>query len=172
MRLGKSHSKSAAAEKKAGAGMTTDPREQRGLIIAARSRALRRKGNLWHVPSQQPSHPHYLVNLKAQTCTCLDHQEAGHKCKHIWAAEIVYQREFEFNDDGTVTERAARQRTMRGWPGSLIGFRRRSVGRAIFIIGRILRLVVICEIDLKPVLPSGVASGIFCEFPWTSTLHL
>ena len=81
-----------------------DPREERGLIIAARSRALRRKGNLWHVPSQQPSHPHYLVNLKAQTCTCLDHQEAGHKCKHIWAAEIVYQREFEFNDDGTVTE--------------------------------------------------------------------
>jgi hypothetical protein len=30
--------------------------------------------------------------------------EGGHKCKHIYAAEIVLQREFEFNDDGSVTE--------------------------------------------------------------------
>jgi transposase len=80
------------------------PREERGLILAARSRHITRKGNLWKVPSAQPNTPGYLVNLTAQTCTCLDHQEGGFKCKHIFAAEIVYQREFEFNDDGTVTE--------------------------------------------------------------------
>lgn len=81
-----------------------DPREERGLIIAAKSRHITCKGNLWRVPSQQKDTPGYLVNLKAQTCTCLDHQEGGHKCKHIYAAQFVYQREFEFNADGTVTE--------------------------------------------------------------------
>jgi transposase len=80
-----------------------DPREQRGLVIAAKSRHIKQKGTLWQVPSQQDSR-YYLVNLNAQTCTCLDHQEGGHKCKHIYAAQFVYQREFEFNDDGTVTE--------------------------------------------------------------------
>ena len=84
--------------------MTMEAREQRGLVIAATARSIRRKGNLWKVPSAQPNTPGYLVNLEKQTCTCLDHQEGGHKCKHIYAAEIVYQREFEFNDDGTVTE--------------------------------------------------------------------
>ena len=76
-----------------------EPREERGLIIAAKSRNIRRKGKLWQVPSQQDSR-YYLVNLQAQTCTCLDHQEGGHKCKHIYAAQFVYQREFEFNADG------------------------------------------------------------------------
>lgn len=81
------------------------PREERGLLIAAKSRNIRRKGKLWVVPSQSHTATgHYLVNLEAQTCTCLDHQEAGHKCKHIFAAQFVYQREFEFNEDGTVTE--------------------------------------------------------------------
>jgi transposase len=83
--------------------MTMTPREERGLIIAAKSRHIKQKGKLWQVPSQQDSR-YYLVNLQAQTCTCLDHQEGGHKCKHIYAAQFVYQREFEFNDDGTVTE--------------------------------------------------------------------
>jgi transposase len=83
---------------------TMTPREERGLILAARSRGIKRKGNLWNVPSSQVNHHSYLVNLSAKTCTCLDHQEGGHKCKHIYAAEIVYQREFEFNSDGTVTE--------------------------------------------------------------------
>src|SRR5947207_9456945 len=80
------------------------PREERGLLLAARSRHIRRKGKLWAVPSAQKDTPGYFVNLQAQSCTCLDHLEGGHKCKHIYAAEIVYQREFEFNDDGTVTE--------------------------------------------------------------------
>jgi len=82
-----------------------DPREERGLLIAAKSRVKRKgTGDLWIVPSQSESDQKYIVNLKAQTCTCLDHQEGGHKCKHLYAAQIVYQRELEFNDDGTVTE--------------------------------------------------------------------
>ncbi len=82
-----------------------DPREERGLIIAAKSRCIRQKGKLWVVPSQAKATANpYYVNLQAQTCTCLDHIEGGHKCKHIYAAQFVYQREFEFNADGTVTE--------------------------------------------------------------------
>jgi transposase len=80
-----------------------DPRQHRGLIIAATSRSIRQKGKVWTVPSQQEGHPAYHVNLNTKTCSCLDHVEGGHKCKHIWAAEIVYQREFEFNADGSVT---------------------------------------------------------------------
>ena len=80
-----------------------EAREQRGLVLAARSN-IRRKGSLWQVPSAQLGNHGYLVSLDKQTCTCLDHQEGGHKCKHIYAAEIVFQREFEFNEDGTVTE--------------------------------------------------------------------
>jgi hypothetical protein len=87
-------------------GRKMTPREERGLILAARSRGIKRKGNLWSVPSQQENHDSYLVNLKVQTCTCLDHQEGGHKCKHIYAAEIVYQREFElFRSDQEIGAR-------------------------------------------------------------------
>jgi transposase len=88
---------------KACAEMTTDARQHRGLIIAATSRAIRQKGGVWTVPSQQNGHGPYHVNLQTKKCSCLDHVEGGHKCKHIWVAEIVYQREFEFNDDGSVT---------------------------------------------------------------------
>ena len=81
---------------------TTNPRQQRGLIIAATCR-LTKKERCWLVPSQT-GHGQYYVHLaKAEpTCTCPDHQEWGNKCKHIFAAEIVYQR--EFFPDGSVTE--------------------------------------------------------------------
>jgi transposase len=39
---------------------------------------------------------------RAQTCTCPDHQEAGHKCKHLYAVEFTMKREVA--SDGTVTE--------------------------------------------------------------------
>src|SRR5206468_10011758 len=42
------------------------------------------------------------VNAEAQTCTCPDHQEAGQKCKHIYAVEFTMKREVA--SDGTVTE--------------------------------------------------------------------
>jgi uncharacterized Zn finger protein len=84
------------------------PREQRGLIIAATSRNIRRKSdNLWSVPSQSGlsgARP-YLDNPDKKTCTCLDHQEAGQHCKHIFAVQFVIQREFQFDEEtGTTTE--------------------------------------------------------------------
>jgi transposase len=94
---------------KACAEMTMDPREQRGLVIAATSRKIRRKGdNLWLVPSQSNSgngaQP-YVVNLEKKTCTCLDFQEGGNYCKHLHAVKFVIQREFQFDEEtGTTTE--------------------------------------------------------------------
>jgi transposase len=42
------------------------------------------------------------VDAEKQTCTCPDHQEAGQKCKHIYAVEFMIQR--EVRPDGTVIE--------------------------------------------------------------------
>ncbi len=80
-----------------------DAREQRGLVIAAVCK-LSKKNGVWQVPSQSPGMTEkiYAVDLKAQTCTCPDHAENGHKCKHIYAVEFTIKR--EFNQDGTVTE--------------------------------------------------------------------
>lgn len=68
-----------------------DAREQKGLVIAAVCR-LSRIGDEWLIPSQSEEAVH-RVSLKAQTCTCTDHQESGAKCKHIYAAEFTMQRE-------------------------------------------------------------------------------
>lgn len=67
-------------------------REQRGLVIAAMCK-LSRNDEGWQVPSQSRGETIYTVNLEAQTCTCLDHTDGGHKCKHQYAAEIVMNRE-------------------------------------------------------------------------------
>jgi len=84
---------------------TMDPREQRGLVIAATARNIRRKSDhLWTVPSTQGAgHPCYHVNPEKKTCTCLDHQEAGHFCKHLFAVKFVIQREFQFDEETGVT---------------------------------------------------------------------
>ena len=42
------------------------------------------------------------MGVKAQTCFCPDHQEAGHKCKHWFAVEYTMRR--ELFDDATVIE--------------------------------------------------------------------
>ncbi len=84
-----------------------DAREIRGLQIAATARGIKRKSDhLWTVPSTQGTgHPCYHVNPDKKTCTCLDHQEAGHFCKHLFAVKFVIQREFEFDaETGTTTE--------------------------------------------------------------------
>jgi transposase len=82
---------------------TTNPREQRGLVIAATSK-IRKKGNVWIVPSQKGGRASYTVSPDKEQphCSCPDHMDAGHKCKHIFAVEFVIQR--ELFDDGTVTE--------------------------------------------------------------------
>jgi transposase len=76
------------------------PREERGLVIAACCK-LNKKDGAWLVPSQS-GEKIYHVDPAKQTCTCPDHAESGHKCKHLFAVEITMKR--EFNSDGTVTE--------------------------------------------------------------------
>ena len=66
-------------------------REIKGLEIASRSQVTR-NGRIWTVPSQSSSKT-CSVNLKFQTCTCPDFETNRQKCKHIYAAENVRQRE-------------------------------------------------------------------------------
>ncbi len=75
------------------------PREQRGLLIAAKCR-LKRKGELWTVPSQTGNGLRYSVDPQAGTCSCPDHMESGHRCKHIFAVQFTIER--EYSDDGMV----------------------------------------------------------------------
>src|SRR3954464_8297631 len=77
-----------------------DARESRGLVIAAMCK-LNKTPDGWLVPSQSGERI-YTVNLQTQTCSCPDHQEAGFKCKHLYAAEITMKREVAA--DGTVTD--------------------------------------------------------------------
>jgi hypothetical protein len=54
-----------------------DPREQRGLIIAAKCR-LKRKGNVWLVPSRSSSLKYSVTPHPAGPhCTCPDHEVNG-----------------------------------------------------------------------------------------------
>ncbi len=69
-----------------------DIREQKGLLIAALAKIIQHNG-LWVVPSQSLAAKSYLVNLQKRTCTCSDHAEWQHDCKHIFAAQTVAQRE-------------------------------------------------------------------------------
>ena len=75
-------------------------REQRGIAIAAQVK-LRRKGDLWVVPSSSENNDPYTVELAEdrQRCTCPDHTIRGMKCKHIWAVEYTLRR--ETRPDGT-----------------------------------------------------------------------
>src|SRR5438477_6030932 len=88
-------------------------REQRGLVIAAKAKLQQAGDGRWFVPSQSkpafyevkpdPAHPH---------CTCPDFTARQRRCKHIYAVEIVVQR--EYTDDGetqTYTETVTVKKT-------------------------------------------------------------
>ena len=77
-----------------------DARMERGIVIAAMTK-LNRTNDGWIVPSQSCAKV-YIVDPVACKCTCPDHAEWGHKCKHIHAVEITIKR--EISEDGTVTE--------------------------------------------------------------------
>jgi transposase len=100
-----------------------DAREQRGLIIAATMK-LTKKGKVWQVPSQTGNGTKYTVCPDRETpyCSCPDHEATGGKCKHIYAVEIVIQREL-FPDGSetvtktvTVTEKVQRPSYRQDWP--------------------------------------------------------
>lgn len=98
--------------------MSMTPRQERGLVIASIGKLNRCKDG-WIVPSQSRIDRTYNVSPERQTCTCPDHMEAGHKCKHLFAVEYVIQR--ELFPDGTVTETrsvkfTARKTYKQNWP--------------------------------------------------------
>ena len=65
-----------------------DAREERGKSLAQDKRLKHVDGSIWFCPSQT-SAGGYIVNLEARTCTCLDHETRGCKCKHIYAVEYT-----------------------------------------------------------------------------------
>lgn len=79
-------------------------REERGLVIAAMCRLNRADDGAWLVPSQsaKSEKAYYRVNLEKKTCTCPDHTESGHTCKHYYAASFVHKR--DILPDGTMIE--------------------------------------------------------------------
>lgn len=93
-------------------------RERKALEIAAKSK-LTRKGDLWLVPSQAGSKKYSVdPNPQKPNCTCPDFECRQLRCKHIFAVEIVIQR--EVTDDGetqTLTETVTVKKTYKQeWP--------------------------------------------------------
>ena len=82
-------------------------RRQKALAIAAKSKIVK-KGDLWLVPSQS-GNGHYKINITDPdwpTCTCPDFELRRTHCKHIYAVEIVVERErtvTETTDGDTTT---------------------------------------------------------------------
>lgn len=97
-----------------------DNRQLKGLEIAATA-PIKRKGRAWLVPSQSGKGRYTVIPDDAEPfCSCPDHEEGGHKCKHIFAVEYVMRR--ESNSDGTttveeiLTVRAVRKTYPQDWP--------------------------------------------------------
>lgn len=67
-------------------------RKERGLVIAARTR-ITQDGKLWRVPSASGYKPFYQVDPVAKTCDCPDYEKREADCKHIYAVQIVIERE-------------------------------------------------------------------------------
>jgi transposase len=81
---------------------TINEREQRGLVIAATAKVVK-KGDVWLVPSQSGKGKYTVVPDKEHPhCSCPDHEERGCECKHIFAVRFVIQR--ELFPDGSVVE--------------------------------------------------------------------
>ncbi len=68
-----------------------DPRQQRGLMIAALCKVTQKKSGHWAVPTQSGSGGNYWVRLDLEqpTCTCMDFESRQQKCKHVFAVEYV-----------------------------------------------------------------------------------
>lgn len=89
-----------------------ESRQQRGLEIAATAR-IEKKGGAWLVPSQSGK-GRYTVIPHAETphCSCPDHEDGGHKCKHLFAVEYMLFREHNADGTTTITETVTVQKTV------------------------------------------------------------
>jgi transposase len=83
----------------------------------AATRVIRKKKGVWLVPSQS-GNDRYEVKILSQsaTCTCLDHEMRGVKCKHIYAATFVMMREQNSDGSVTVTESLTVSETRKTYP--------------------------------------------------------
>ncbi len=78
-------------------------REERGIAIATAGN-LKRKGDLWIVPSQNANGSYVVEPGETPTCTCPDQETRGGKCKHVFAVEYTILRETNAKGETTVTE--------------------------------------------------------------------
>lgn len=98
-----------------------EPREIKGLEIAAKSKVVRKgKSNLWLVPSQAGREEKYTVAMHDEKpeCTCRDFEFRATKCKHIYAVEYTLQRE-QTADGVTITTetvKVTRKTYTQNWP--------------------------------------------------------
>ena len=96
----------------------TDGRKQRGLLLAATARIIRKGMATFSVPSQTVSTTRYVVvqeTAEQFVCTCPDYELRGQTCKHGFAVDFYLKR--ETTPDGTVVEtRAARMTYPQKWP--------------------------------------------------------
>lgn len=88
-------------------------REQRGLVIAAKSKLQQAGDGRWFVPSQsKPAFYEVKPDQLKPFCSCPDFTARQRRCKHIYAVEIVVKR--EYTDDGetqTITETVTVKKT-------------------------------------------------------------
>lgn len=93
-------------------------REIKALKIAA-THQLKRKGNVWLVPSQA-GHGEYQVrpDPQAPKCTCPDFEYRNARCKHVLAVEYVLMRETTSDGRTVVTEtvKVTRKTYTQNWP--------------------------------------------------------
>lgn len=93
-------------------------RKHRGLEIAALAR-IEKVDGLYVVPSQTSPRPTtYKVRYHktVPTCTCLDHETRGCKCKHIYAVQFMLRRENNPDGSTTITESVTVTKTRKTYP--------------------------------------------------------
>lgn len=74
-------------------GCAMEPREAKGLAIAADSK-ITRHGDVWIVPSQNGTKKYTVShNADGSSCTCPDFEAYRRACKHIYAVEDIIRLE-------------------------------------------------------------------------------
>ncbi|HWZ84069.1 MAG TPA: transposase [Terriglobales bacterium] len=97
-----------------------DLREQRGIVLAA-TKKISRYGDRWKVPSQSNGGFYMVSRIQDSepVCSCPDWETRRQKCKHIFAATYVMQRELFEDGSERVTEAIAisteRQTYQQAW---------------------------------------------------------
>ena len=71
---------------------TNNPREIRGREIAQRY-TIRQENNIWLVPSVSGKGK-YKVNLGKSECNCPDYELRRERCKHVFAAQFAFEKDF------------------------------------------------------------------------------